>query len=171
MISTESKTLSESEVFRNIARTTHKVVRLNIEGLTHQDSLIQPTPGGNCLNWVMGHLVCVYDQVLPIVGQKPVMESGALKKYGRGAPPLKNSSEAVDLRELMSAWDEASRRIDDGLASLTPEALDAGAPFSPSNDPGETVRSLLATVFFHQAYHAGQTGILRRIAGKDGAIR
>jgi uncharacterized damage-inducible protein DinB len=64
----------------------------------------------------------------------------------------------------------AAERIDVGLADLTSEALDAPAPASPNNDPDETVRSLLALVSFHQAYHAGQTGLLRRIAGKDGAI-
>jgi hypothetical protein len=26
-------------------------------------------------------------------------------------------------------------------------------------------------VFFHQAYHSGQTGLLRRMAGKEGAIK
>jgi uncharacterized damage-inducible protein DinB len=49
--------------------------------------------------------------------------------------------------------------------------MDEPAPFSPTNNPKETVRSLLATVFFHQAYHVGQTGLLRRIAGKEGAIK
>ncbi len=70
----------------------------------------------------------------------------------------------------MTARDEAAERIGAGLAGLTSKALDAPAPPSPNNDPGETVRPLLALVFFHQAYHAGQTGILRRIAGKAGAI-
>ena len=39
------------------------------------------------------------------------------------------------------------------------------------NDPDETVGSLLSVVLFHQAYHAGQTAVLRRVAVKDGAIR
>lgn len=38
-------------------------------------------------------------------------------------------------------------------------------------NPEETVSSLLTVVLFHRGYHAGQTGILRRIAGKAGAIR
>jgi uncharacterized damage-inducible protein DinB len=42
---------------------------------------------------------------------------------------------------------------------------------SPSGNPDETVRSLITTVMFHQAYHAGQTAVLRRIAGREGAIR
>jgi hypothetical protein len=63
MAATSSETLNEIEVFRNNARTTHKAVRLNVEGLTQEDSLAQLTPAGNCLNWVVGHLVCIYDEV------------------------------------------------------------------------------------------------------------
>lgn len=170
MTTTASRTVNDIEVFRRNARTTHKVVRLNVDGLTQEESLIQPRPGGNCLNWVVGHLLCIYQRVLPMLEQKPVMEAGALKRYDRGSPPIKDAGEAMEFLELMTAWDETAERIDAGLAGLTPEVLDAPAPFSPSGDPNETVRSLLALVSFHQAYHAGQTGLLRRIAGKDGAI-
>ncbi|MGB7624939.1 MAG: DinB family protein [Terriglobia bacterium] len=170
MTTTATGTLGEIEIFRNNARTTHTVVRLNVEGLIHEDTLIQPTPGGNCLNWVVGHLVCIYDEVLPMLGQKPVMERGALKRYARGTPPLCDPAEALQLRELVSAWEEASKRFDAGLSGLTSKALDAPAPASPTKNPDETLRSLLALVSFHQAYHAGQTGLLRRIAGKEGAI-
>jgi len=35
---------------------------------------------------------------------------------------------------------------------------------------GRIISTLVALVTFHQAYHAGQTGILRRMAGKEGAL-
>lgn len=162
--------MSEIDAFRHQAQATHQVLRLNVAGVTHEESLIQPHPGGNCLNWVVGHLVCIYDKTLPLLGQEPVMEEGALKRYDRGAPPLQDPAEALDLQELMTAWSEATRRIEAGLSGLTPETLDRPAPHSPGNNPDETVRSLLALTLFHQAYHTGQAGILRRIVGKEGAI-
>jgi len=76
----------------------------------------------------------------------------------------------LELSELLNICEKALERIDVGLANLTPERLDEKAPVSPTNNPNETVRSLLAIVGFHQAYHAGQLGVLRRIAGKPGAI-
>jgi uncharacterized damage-inducible protein DinB len=170
-LKTRAGSVSEIEIFRHSARTIQKVVRLNVDGLTQAESLIQPRPAGNCLNWVVGHLVCVYQHVLPMLEQRPVIKSGALQRYDRGSPPVENADEAMELSELMAAWDQSADRIDAGLAGLASETLDAPAPFSPSGDQSETVRSLLTTIFFHQAYHAGQTGILRRIAGKDGAIR
>jgi uncharacterized damage-inducible protein DinB len=72
---------------------------------------------------------------------------------------------------LLGAWDRANDRIDQGLATLPDDALDRPAPFSPGNDPNETVGSLISTVLFHQTYHGGQLGVLRRVAGKVGAIR
>ena len=170
MTAAASGTTSETEILRHQARLAHQVVRLNAEGVTHEESLLQPHPGGNCLNWIVGHLVAIYDKSLPLLGQEPVMP-GALERYDRGSPPLRDPAEAMPLADLLAAWDEASRRADAGLAGLTAEDLDRPAPFSPGDDPDETVRSLLSTVVFHQSYHAGQTGVLRRIAGREGAIR
>src|ERR1043166_2466595 len=108
-------TVGVAEVFRHQAQVTYEVVRLNTDGVTHEESLIQPSPGGNCLNWVVGHLVCIYDKTLPMMGQEPVMGKGAMKRYDRGAPPLQDPAEALDFQELLAAWKETTRRIDAGL--------------------------------------------------------
>jgi uncharacterized damage-inducible protein DinB len=162
--------MSEVDVFRHQVQAIHEVLRRNVAGLTHEESLIEPSPAGNCLNWVVGHLLCIYEKALSMLGQKTVMEEGALKRYDRGAPPLHDPAEALDFQKLLTAWDEATKRFDAGLAGLTAEALDRPAPRGPGSDGNETLRSVLAVLLFHQAYHTGQTGILRRIAGKEGAI-
>ena len=161
----------ETDMLRHQARLTHGAVRMNVEGLTHEDSLLQPEPGGNCLNWVVGHLLFVDQRMLGRLGQTPVLPLTDLARYERGSDPIQDPADALDLATLIAAWNESLPRIDAGLAALTPEALDTRSGFSTNNDPNETVRSLLHTLIFHQAYHAGQTGILRRLAGKAGAIR
>jgi uncharacterized damage-inducible protein DinB len=170
MTTAVSETVKEAAVLRKQAQATRRVVQLNVDGITQEESLIQPAPGGNCLNWVVGHLLDTYNQVLPLLGQKPVGEEGAFKRYARGTPALDNPAEALDFQDLLAAWNEAGDRVDAGLSGITPEALDKPVSISPTKNPDETVRSLLTTVLFHQAYHAGQTGLLRRIAGKPGAI-
>jgi len=163
-------TLSEIDLWRHQHRMTRDVVGANVAGLTHEDSLVQPRPGGNCLNWIVGHLLSVYNGTLPLLSQEPILEKGALDHYVRGAAPIRDRAEALDFQKLMTAWNEAVERIDAGLAGLSPEMLDRPAA-SPTGNPDETIRSLITTVMFHQAYHAGQTAVLRRIAGKEGAIR
>jgi uncharacterized damage-inducible protein DinB len=170
MTRTEPATMSEIDLWRHQTRMTRDVVGANVAGLTHEDSLVQPRPGGNCLNWVLGHLLSVYDGMLPLVSQEPVMGEAALKRYARGAPPIRDRAEALDFEQMLSAWNQAVERVDAGLAGLSPDVLDRPVK-SPTGNPNETVRSLITTVMFHQAYHAGQTAVLRRIAGKEGAIR
>ncbi|HEX2219644.1 MAG TPA: DinB family protein [Gemmatimonadales bacterium] len=162
---------TEADLWRMQARMSRDVVYANVHGLTHEDSLVQPRPGGNCLNYVLGHLLSVYDGLLRMLEQGPVMSGEALQRYARGTPPIESPAEALDFGTLLQAWGDASERVDAALAGLDPEILDRRVPESPSGNPDETLRSLLTTVMFHQAYHAGQTAVLRRIAGKEGAIR
>jgi uncharacterized damage-inducible protein DinB len=169
MTRTGTAAAAEIELWRLQARMARDVVNANTRGLTHEDSLVEPQPGGNRLNWVLGHLLSVYDGFLPLLKQEPVI-GAATRRFARGAPPLTDPAEAMDFAKLLAAWNQASERVDAGLASLDPEILDQPVPNSPSGNPDETVRSLITTVMFHQAYHAGQTALLRRIAGREGAI-
>jgi hypothetical protein len=161
----------EIQAYRLHARLSDQCVKINTAGVTQEESLVQPQPDGNCLNWVVGHLVCIYNNAVPLLGQEPVMDKQLLARYDRGSAPITSAAEALPLSQLLQAWDQLAARVDAGLAGLTPEYLEQPAPFSPSGNPDETVRSLLTTVLFHQAYHSGQTGVLRRVAGHEGAIK
>ncbi|PWT91606.1 MAG: DinB family protein [Blastocatellia bacterium] len=171
-MSSTSKTqnLREVEVFRHQNQVTNTVVHVNLADITHDESLVRPSPAGNCLNWVLGHLSCIYNNVLPLLGESPVPEQEALRRYDRGSAPITSPADAMKISDLIRVWDESVKRLDAGLAKLTSEKLDQRVPNSPTNNPNETVRSLLSTIAFHQAYHAGQLGVLRRIAGRPGAI-
>ena len=158
-------------LFRHHAYLIRQVVGMNLAGVTHEESLAHPPGGGNSINWVLGHLVWTYEGALPLLGREPVLPKGAVERYARGNAQLAEDEEPLPLAELQAAWDRATERVDQGLAGLADSALDRPAPFSPGNDPNETVGSLIATVLFHQTYHGGQLGVLRRVAGKAGAIR
>ena len=164
-------TAPEIDLWRSQTKMTRAVVAANLDGITHQHSLDQPEPGGNRLNWVFGHLLWAYNNVLPMLGQQQVLDPARLERYARGQRPLEDPADAIDFQELLAAWQSAVGRVDEGLSRIDPEILDRPVPGSPSGNPNETVRSLLTTMMFHQAYHAGQTAVLRRIAGKEGAIR
>ncbi len=168
---TRTATVSpEIDQWRQHARMVRDVTGINMRGLTHEESLVQPQPGGNCLNWVLGHLLAIYDGFLPLLGQEPVLGTAALQHYARGAAPITDPSEAIAFEKLVTAWSQANERVDAGLAGLAPESLDQPAK-SPTGNPNETVRTLVTTVMFHQAYHTGQTALLRRLTGHEGAIK
>jgi uncharacterized damage-inducible protein DinB len=144
-------------------------VKANLGGITHEESLRQPTPAGNCANWILGHLVATRSNFLRVFGSEPVWSEAERARYDRHAPPITNGRDAKPIDEIWKAFEATQERLERAVSALTPERLRERSPFSPSNDPKETLGSMLATLGFHDAYHAGQTGVLRRLIGKPPA--
>jgi hypothetical protein len=144
------------------------VVEQNIASITHNDSLVQPQDDGNCLNWVLGHMVRTRIMQTQLLGITSPYE---LEKYAEyDTTPIKNGDHALSWESLVEQFRALQEPINEGLSRLTDEQMAAKAPFSPTQNPEETIGSLLAGISYHEAYHAGQLGILRRVCGKPGAI-
>jgi len=141
----------------------------NTEGITHEESLIRAVETGNHLNWIVGHIVATRCAVLPALHQEPVWGDETLRLYRRGSGSAADA-EYLPFDQLVSAFQTTQERILAGIAMLTEEELAAPAPFSPGGGP-ETLGSLLTKSTIHEGYHLGQTGILRRVTGKPGAIK
>ncbi len=150
--------------------TAKWALHTNVAGLTHEQSLVTPEAGGNNLNWVVGHLITAYNGLLPAIGGEPVWSDEQAEPYKRGSEPLA-PEKAMPFDRVLADFDTAHDRVVAGIAVLDDEALATPAPYSPSNNPDETLGSLLQIVAFHQSYHVGQSGILRRVVGHEGAIQ
>ena len=157
------------EIILNQLEMCHYIVKKNVGEITHEQSLLQPAPAGNCLNWVLGHLVATRSNLLLGLGAEPVWGEADRKRYDRHGPPVRSASEAKRLDAIWEAYDMSQNRLRQALPALSPAQLASPAPFSPTNRPDETLGSLLVSVAFHDAYHTGQTGILRRIIGNPPA--
>lgn len=146
------------------------VLRANVEGLGHDDSLVSPEPGGNCLNWVVGHLTVAYNNLLPALGGEPIWSDEQADPYKRGSEPL-TADRAMPFEAVMEHFETAHEKVVERLVAAGDDVLSAPAPYSPGKKPDETVGSLAAITAFHQAYHVGQAGLLRRVCGRQGAIK
>lgn len=162
--------MHDLETLRHQSRLVQRTVGINLDGFSHEESLVHPEPAGNCANWVLGHLVAVYNDALPVFGQQSMVPASELARYARGSQPILHAEEAMPLDQLMRLWNDACERVLAGLGGFPVEALATAAPFSPSGNSKETIGSLMSTIIFHQSYHAGQLGVLRRIAGKERGI-
>jgi len=145
----------------------YMALQRNTEGLSHEDSLVQPQPAGNCLNWVLGHILAHRNEVLKLLGEGPAWEPERAVRYGRGAPPLTDGAEATPLDELQNKLAASQERLNAALDGATPERLAEPREGRMAKNVGEW----LAFLQFHEAYHIGQVALLRRTAGKEGAIR
>ena len=164
----------DAKTFANVAAIqfnyTAWVVGANLKDITDEQSLENTTAGSN-LNWVAGHIAQARGSALQMLGQACPYPTNKYDRYERGMPNITNADEAVPLSEIVADFNSTAEALKAGLAGLTAEALAAKAPFSPSGNREETVGSLMAGLVFHEAYHAGQLGVLRRQAGGEGVIK
>jgi uncharacterized damage-inducible protein DinB len=100
-----------------------------------------------------------------------VLHDAVAERYKRGSPPIGHEREAAPLDLLVKALNRSQEGILGALARMSQSDLDrpAAGPGSPGGDT--SVGGQLSFLHFHESYHSGQLGLLRRLAGKDGAIR
>jgi len=145
----------------------YQMIAANLEGMTAEQSLAQPSPGGNCANWILGHMTNVQNGVLRALGEEPVWESEQLKNAGW--EPITGRATAIEWTTMRDRMLGSRERCVAAMSSLSEERM---ADEVPHPFGGTTSRGmLLSTLAFHQAYHAGQLGIARRIAGLEGAVK
>lgn len=143
------------------------VLERNLAGVTNEESLRRPQPGGNTMNWIVGHVVRARNQALVLLDEKALFDDADFEGYGPGGS---DSARTLPLDELKRRFDALGPALGRALEEATTEQLAAAAPFSPTGNPHETVGTLLASIAFHEAYHLGQTGLSRRLLGKPGAL-
>ena len=131
-----------------------RVLHRNVDDISNDEANVQPQPGGNSILWILRHITGTRERVLRWTG-----DTSGFTAAGE------------TLADLVAAYDRSQPLVAAALARLTDDDLDQKAPYSPSGNPKETVRTLLTSVSFHEAYHIGQLGILRRVVGKEGAIK
>lgn len=140
-----------------------QVLKVDLQGITHAESLFQPKPAGNCINWILGHMMATRDGALKLLGETPIWGPAETALYSRGSKPITEPGKALPLERLLADIDRSQDKLMNGLMRLSPKAL--AAP-----DPQGTLADKLAMLHFHEAYHVGQLGLLRRLVGREGAI-
>ncbi len=162
----ERAIISAQQLGKAFARNLWLLKR-QTEGLTHDDSLLQPPMRGNCLNWILGHLAVHRDYVLDLLGQEQLLGAATIARYGReSAPILGDIAGVLPLETLLTALEQGQERIDAALAGATVDDLAREIVFNRPMPLNEAVFFL----YFHDTYHTGQTEPLRQLAGKDDKI-
>jgi uncharacterized damage-inducible protein DinB len=140
----------------------------NLEGVDQEHSLITPEPSGNCLNWILGHMVTVHNGLMMLLDEPPVWENEHLSR-AKFFKPVTDSSNALDWSVMRDRFLSSRDRC---LAALSRVSDEAMSDKLPNPFGGETTRGeLLNVLAYHQAYHVGQLGVVRRIAGLEGKVK
>ena len=149
---------------------SYAAIQRNLQDLTHAESIFTPQNGGNCLNWVLGHVVVARNGALNLIGSTPVQLGEKMALYQRGSAPS-GGEQYLDLATLRGFLDDSHQRLIPELAGISDSVLARSVP-EPYNRPPLTgsIGDALIRLHYHEGYHNGQIGLLRRMAGKEGAI-
>lgn len=148
---------NDIEIIKNQATSTYFVITMNIEGITHEESMIFPNGEVNCMNWILGHLIYISNPLLNILGEESVWDSEKFSFYNRGEIALDHKDKLISFEDLKSYLKQSQDKLEAQLNTLERFKPEMGKDIS--------------TLSLHEIYHSGQLGYLRRILGKPGAIK
>ncbi|MBN1963609.1 MAG: DinB family protein [Anaerolineae bacterium] len=142
------------------------VINKQVEGLTQADTLIQPPFRGNCLNWILGHIIGDREYALALLDEPPLWSEAEKARYASGSAPITGNgtgSGVLTLDRLLDDLDTSTMRIAGRLRRLTMADMEKLV--------GErTVGQRLFSLYWHESYHVGQTELFRQLAGKEDAV-
>lgn len=154
---TLSKMTNEKKYFKTLFEFNHVALNKNLDDVSHQNSLIVPAGNGSCINWIMGHILVSRDLILQIL-QLPKCSNDDMKKlYSPGThnPPAGAAHRIEVLRKI---YNDSHARIMEVLPGRK-------VPYSEEKTKNP------AAMLFHEAYHIGQIGSVRRMIGMPAAIQ
>jgi hypothetical protein len=141
-------------------KSNHWLACRHLEGLSHEDSLLQPEFQGNVLNWVLGHIVNARSEALTFLGKPELWGEAESGRYRTGSEPLE-ADMALPLDRLLADFDEAQADIELALAEVSTDYLQQVV----DTRFGERPRwQHIAGLGWHETYHIGQMELLRQLA-------
>ena len=129
------------------------VFKKNLEEVSNEDSLTIADDRINSINWVAGHLVNSRDDLLENVGYDRILQPEYAEYYGRGKK-LPGPGVAIDIETIQKDYDRLTDEINKVL--------------SEGDDEKD---QQVAFFMFHESYHAGQLGVIRKLLGKEGKMQ
>jgi len=137
-----------------------------LEGVPGDLQYTRPTDKANSVNWVAGHLARYRFALTAMLGLEVESPWGDLYRKGTGA---EDTTEYPSLDEIKAVWKEISARMLKGLEEATEDQLTKEPPWTK---PGmeNTIRGTITFLAFHESYHLGQLGYLRKLHGLERAF-
>jgi uncharacterized damage-inducible protein DinB len=153
-----------AKILIDLLQFNHEIIHQQLKDITHAESLLQPPFRGNCMNWVIGHILDVRQGWLNLLGLPGILTEDEQKRYGYGSEPITTAAQAIHLDSLVKKLDESLATLVNKLENLTQADLDREVEIWRGKLP---LAQALSFAQWHEAYHTGQLELLRQLAGKN----
>ncbi len=175
-MSTAPAPVTEKEIVNNRALITtanrnYRTLLRQIDTLTHEESLLQPPFRGNCLNWVMGHIVQSRDRMLRLVGEATLWTPEQVARYERDSEPvLADAPDVLRFEKIVADLGTQNQRLVARLETMTQDDLDTIGIEAIKGITDWTIGEWLHFLLWHETYHLGTTEQLRQLAGRNDKV-
>lgn len=134
-----------------------------LSDLTDEEAGFRTRDGeGNSISFLVGHLVSSRVSLLKRLGETD--ENPWVELYGSKARAQEGSA-YPPIAEMAATWKAVAKRFEALLEGLTEEQI--LAPVAGYPVPDQTERGALMFMAWHESYHVGQIGMLRKEVGKQ----
>ena len=157
--------MSQTRLLSKLFEMNYEALFRNLESITHEDSLVQPMPAGNTINWILGHILASRNRLHLLIGLEEAWSPELAHRYTGLDAAGWTPATAVDLRTIASVLSRSQQQVMAALDDMSSQRLATRA-----ND-GRTLAEVIGFFHFHEAYHTGQIALVRRIVGRPGVIK
>ena len=155
-------------------RPVTEILRLNaglfqkaIEGVDQATSERRPNDHTNSLAFLACHVLDARFSLMKLAGHERTNPWQTLFDEATDVTTMK---EYPPVYELVAEWHELHEATLEHLAGMSAAELDAESPMGfPTEDP--SILGGIAFLAFHEAYHVGQMGLVRKYFGFDPVVK
>lgn len=151
--------------FAMLFTMNNALVLKGLHGLTDDEAWHQIEGRGNSVAWMVGHLVETREQLLKALGASSGLGWGG--RFKRGAVRLERADYPTRA-EVEAAFVATQEPVLAALLGLSAERLAQPTPVTVG--AAKTMADLVAFFAFHEGYHVGQIGYVRRFLGHAALI-
>jgi hypothetical protein len=117
--------ITKHDLIDAYARNT-QMVKEQTADLDHADSCVQLPFPGNCLNWVVGHMIGSRNTALQQMGREPILTADEAARYGYGSEPVcADGDDVIPLARMLELLDTSQEAVAAALREATDEELAA----------------------------------------------
>jgi uncharacterized damage-inducible protein DinB len=149
-----------------IYKLNNGVVARTLDGLSDEEVWQSPAGRGNPIGWILGHVVEYRSVLLELLGRPTKLEWGP-RLFARGSTRGDRSrypSRAV----IEASWNATHAAMREAFAAATASRL--SAPARTELPRVRTLADQIAFGAFHESYHVGQMGYVRKQLGHSAVV-
>jgi len=90
----------------------HRAIGINLKDLTHEESLVSNSSGGNSINWILGHIIINRDDIFELLGMSRERDEKFSSLYSRGTQNIA-SENALLLEKLLEMFNSSQKKMEE----------------------------------------------------------